>query len=104
MTSAESDWKIFKKLRVIALERFSQGILDQSQAVCSKPSRTAHERYADLYDLIQMQNREMASMFDDSRRSTAVRRLQLMAMHKLLTDEELSEFGPEMRGAAGIEP
>ena len=103
MTNAESDWKIFKRLRVIALERFSQGILDQSQAICSKTSWTAHERFGDLYDLIQMQNKEMASMFDDFRRSTAELRLRLIVMHKLLTDEELSEFSPEMRRAAGVE-
>lgn len=101
--SAESDWKIFKKLRVIALERFSQGILDQSQAVCSKTSLTAHERFGDLYDLIQKQNKEMAAMFDDFRRSTADLRLRLMVMHKLLTGEELSEFSPEMRRAVGGE-
>ena len=103
MTSAESDWKTFKRLRVIALDRFSQRILDQSQTICSKTALTAHERYGELYDLVRIEDKEMASMFDNFRRSSADLCLRLMVMHKLLTEEELSEFSAEMRRALSTE-
>jgi hypothetical protein len=54
MTMIESDWKVFKKLRMIALERFSHNVLDQCQATCNKQSLTAHQRYLELYKLLQV--------------------------------------------------
>ncbi|HEX7363477.1 MAG TPA: hypothetical protein VF283_23545 [Bryobacteraceae bacterium] len=72
MTMIEADWKVFKKVRMIALERFSQRVLDQSQAICNKQSLTTHQRYRELYKLLQVRNKEMAQAFDDFRRSTAV--------------------------------
>ena|SRR5699024_10250749 len=92
MTVAESDWKVSKKLRVLALERFSQRVLDECQAICGKEQVTAHDRYGELYGLIRGRNREMALAFDDFRRSTATLCLRLMVRHDLLTKEELSQF------------
>lgn len=92
MTIAESDWKVFKKLRALALERFSQRVLDECQAVCRKERVTAHDRYGELYGLIHERNKEMALAFDDFRRSTATLYLRLMVRYDLLTKEELSQF------------
>jgi hypothetical protein len=35
-TVANSDWKRFRKLRAVALERFAHQALGDSQAICAK--------------------------------------------------------------------
>lgn len=99
----EADWKVFKKLRMVALERFSQRVLDRCQTICTNQSLTAHQRYGELYKLLQVRDKEMAPAFDDFRRSTAVFCLRFMVGYGLLTEEELSKFSPETRHIATAE-
>jgi hypothetical protein len=92
----ESDWKVFRELRSIALERFCQRILDEIQQVAADADRGAHERYLALHDRIRRRDREIADAFNDLRRSTALQRLLAIRSHGLLTDEELGRFSPEV--------
>jgi len=94
---SEADWKTFKRLRERALERFSQRILDESQSICSDPSTSAHARYVQLYQLLQQRDRELASAFDDLRRSTAALCFRQMRHLGLVTDEELTELSPQFQ-------
>ncbi len=103
MRIAESDWKIFKRVRTLALERFSQRVLDACQRICCDVSLSAHERYGKLYRLLQDRDREMSRTFDDLRRSTAVHCLMLMRHHGVVTDEETLEFSPEVQGATNLD-
>jgi hypothetical protein len=73
MSIRESDWKIFKRLRAVALERFSQRILDECRQICLRQDTTAHERYGEVYGLIHDRDREMAQAFDNFSRSSALR-------------------------------
>src|SRR5690625_163086 len=98
----EADWKKFKKVRLKALERLSQRILDESRNICAEKSLTAHERYGKLYDLIQERDKEMARAFDDFSRSTAVICLKVMVFYDLLTDQELAEFSPMVQNIVNI--
>ncbi|RDB42144.1 hypothetical protein DU490_14630 [Halomonas sp. DQ26W] len=102
MSIRESDWKAFKRLRAVALERFSQRVLDECQQICSKRDATAHERYGELYDLIHKRNREMAHAFDHFSRSRALSCLRLIRMHNLLTEAEVAEFSEETQRATNI--
>jgi hypothetical protein len=104
MRIAESDWKKFKRVRTLALERFSQRDLDDSGRILGEESATAHERYLELYRLIQERDREMAETFNDLRRSTASFCLRLMWQHGLVTAGEVSEFSPEIQRLARLEP
>lgn len=90
----ESDWKKFKKVREVALQRLSQRILDEAQAVCRDESRTPHERYGDLYGLIQDRDRDIARAFDGFSRSLATTQLIIMANLDLLTEDEIAQFSP----------
>jgi hypothetical protein len=93
----ESDWKVFRELRQIALDRFCQRILDEIRQVSADPNRGAHERYLAVYDLIRRCDREIADAFNDPRRSTAFPQLLAIQSHKLLTEEELGRFSPDVR-------
>jgi hypothetical protein len=103
MTIAESVWETYKRLRLIALDRFFQRVLDECQAICTNRSLTAHERYGELYGLLQERDEEMAHAFDDFRRSTAIWRLRVMVFHGLLTKKELSEFSSEVQSVVCAE-
>ena len=96
----ESDWKLFRRLRAVALDRFCQRVLDEVTRIANDSGRTAHERYLATYQLMRDRDRALADMFDDPRRSTAV--FQLTAIHSrgLLTEEEFAGFSPETRESA----
>jgi hypothetical protein len=95
----EADWKRFRTLHPIALERYCQRVLEEIQALTADTSKTHHERYGSIYELVKRRDRELARAFDDLRRSTAIIQIGIIASYDLLTDEELAEFSPEIRGA-----
>ncbi|RCV89386.1 hypothetical protein [Billgrantia montanilacus] len=102
MSIRESDWKAFKRLRAVALERFSQRVLGECQQICSKRDATAHERYGELYGLIHERDREMALAFDHFSRSSALSCLRIIRMHNLLTEAEVAEFSKETQCATSV--
>ena len=95
MNIPESDWKVFRRLHRVALERFCQRVLDECAAICANDNATAHERYLELYSLVQERNRRIADVFNEFRRSTALTSIRVMRLHDLLTADEISEFSEE---------
>ena len=95
---SESDWKVFRQLHKIALERFCERTLHELGQLASAPDRGAHERYLAVFKLLQRRDDELAEAFNDMRRSTAWRQLRIIRSLGLLTDEELARFSPETRG------
>ena len=93
----ESDWKLFRKLHRIALERFCQRVLSELSRLAADDSKTSHERYLAIFKLIEQRDSEVAAAFNDVRRSTAVRQLAAIQLHELLSEEELAVFSPETR-------
>jgi len=97
MTIDESDWKTYKRLRDLAQERFSQRVLDACRRICGDESLSVQERHLELSRFLRERDREMPMIFDSLRRSTAVLCLMAMGSRGLLTDEEVSELGPEIQ-------
>jgi hypothetical protein len=94
---AESDWKRFRTLRTLALERFCQRVLDQIESARSDAGNSAHQRYLEIYRLTRERDKELAAAFNDPRRSVAAMQLGLIVMHDLVTAEELAQFSPQLR-------
>ena len=92
----ESDWKIFKPLREIALERFCERVLDEIARISADGTKSRHERYLAIYRLVRERDKEIIPIFDFLRRSTAVRQIRALRSHDLLTAEELRRFSPEL--------
>jgi len=88
----ESDWKHFKNMRAILLERFCERALSDLATLAQSPKGSAHDRYLRAYKLIHERDKKLATAFNDFRRSTAIMQLGIMRQMKLLTDEELSIF------------
>jgi hypothetical protein len=94
----ESDWKLFRKVRELALERFCQRVLDEVEALKADVAKSAHERYIGIYRLTRERDRELADMFNAPGRSVAAMQLCMIARDGLVTEEELAQFSAELRG------
>jgi hypothetical protein len=94
MPILESDWKKFKELREIALDRFCQGVLADAKTISQNGALSAHTRYRMLYRLMRDRDKDIIDTFDNNgqSRSSALMGLWLMVMHDLLTEAELSVF------------
>ena len=92
MQGRESDWKKFTKLKRIALERFCESVLDESRVLCDREDLTAHERYLEIYNIIQERDKELVRAFDGHSRSRADQQLRDMYNKGFVTDDELSKF------------
>lgn len=99
---AESEWKVFRELRGVALERFCDRTLDELGRLAADRSRPAHDRYLDAYRLIEERDRELSRAFDAPRRSQAMMQLALISSLGLLTPEELSRFFPATRESIDV--
>lgn len=98
----ESDWRLFRQLHPIALERFCQRVLAEVSQLAADPGRSSHDRYLAVFKLIQRRDEELADAFDDLRRSTAFQQLARIQFHDLLSEEEFNRFSPETRAAVQL--
>jgi hypothetical protein len=96
----ESDWRLFRQLRPLALDRFCQGVLAEVSRLAAATDRSSHERYLAVFELVGRRNQELAEAFDNPRRSTTLLQLVRLRARVLLTDEEFARFSPEARAAA----
>ena len=99
MPIRETDWKVFKRLWEVALERISQQILDESQIICNKSGETAHQKYLELYKHIYERDNVITRIFDKFSRSSALLSLHQIRSMNLLTDAEVSELSEEAQQA-----
>ena len=93
----ESDWKIFRELRQIALERFCQRVLTEIKGMSSDANKSFHARYLDVYRHIEQKDRELGRAFDAPRRSQALTQLAVISSLGLIEPEELMRFREETR-------
>ena len=93
----ERDWKLLRELAPVALNRFCEQILREAAAIAADTTATPHERYGRLFDLVKQQDREVAIMFDDHRRSTAFLKIIGIHVRKMFTEEEFARFSEETR-------
>ena len=98
----ERDWKAFKRLRDLALERFSQRICGECLATLNDVTLTSHERYLAVYDLIRSRDIEIDRIFDSLRRSTALLQLRQFWRHGLIDKEEVQALSEETRQWADL--
>jgi hypothetical protein len=92
---SESDWKLFRRLHRVALERFCHRVIKEIRFTTSGSEEKYHERFLEVFALVQKRNKELARTFDDIRRSNAFILLANMKEAGLLTEEEIMEFSQE---------
>src|SRR5256885_2298627 len=95
----EADWKVFRSLHPIALERFCERVLAEVGEALNNSGQSAQERYLSVYRLVKRRDKELAEAFSDLRRSTARMYIMLIRSRGLWTEEEFGRFSAEMREA-----
>ena len=98
----ESDWKLFRRLHPVALERFCQQVIEEISQTTANCTGEYHKRYLEVYRTIKERDKEMGRAFDDMRRSTAFFLLANIRGSDLLTDDEFSQFSLETREAVEV--
>lgn len=96
-TIREADWKIFKQVRETALQRFCRQVLDDIDAISRDETLTAHERYLEVYELVQARDRTLRAGLDGLSRSSAIVQLMFIRKLGLISSEELVRFSPEVQ-------
>lgn len=93
----ESDWRAFRELRQVALERFCKRVLDEVPRFAPQMARSCHELYLELFRWLGERNDELARAFDDPRRSQMVWQLAAIHAYGLLEPDEFARFTPQTR-------
>lgn len=93
----ESDWRVFRELREVALERFCDRVLIEIDKLSAHSDRSFHDRYIAIYRLLQRRDRELAHAFDAPRRSQAIAQLAVISALGLLEPGELMRFSSATR-------
>jgi hypothetical protein len=98
-TIAETDWKVLRRVHPLALERYCERVLAEIERVTRNSAQSTHQRYLDIFKIIEQRDREMASIFNDPRRSNALTMLARIRADGLLTEDEFSGLSRETRSA-----
>jgi hypothetical protein len=61
----ESDWKLFRQLHPIALNRFCEQVLADIARIVANEKATPHERYLKIYKLVEQRDRIIGEAFND---------------------------------------
>ena len=93
---AERDWKVFRELHGIALERMCNSVVREFQKELNG-SGSAVEKFWNANELVRKREKEIRGAFDDMRRSTAWLQVRLIRSLCLWTDEEVNRFSPEFQ-------
>jgi hypothetical protein len=93
----EADWRVFRDLQKVALERFCTRILGEAEDLVRDKSRSHHDRYLDLYRLMRERDEELSAAFDDAKRSRMVWQAARMQALDLLEPGELERFSDKTR-------
>ena len=95
----EPDWKVFRQLQPLALDRFCQRVLAEVGRLAADANKSHHERYLAVFKLLQGRDKELADAFNDPRRSTALVQLARIQFHELLSAEEFARFSPQTQAS-----
>jgi hypothetical protein len=93
----EADWKIFKELHGIAMERFFQRAVAGLALKAGNDRNTNRTRFWDVHEQVAADARAAAEMFDGSRRSRAMWMLLRWRAEGLIKEEEMGRFSIELQ-------
>ena len=93
----ESDWKKLRAMKDDMINDACERILAKAESVIADRSKGSHGAYLALWQLLNTEDDQIALMFDDFKRSTAIFKLAAWKRHGLISDAALSEFSEGTR-------
>lgn len=91
----EKDWKIARKLKDELLQRFCNEALKKIKLLIKNQGDDSHKAYLDLWEIMTQKDKELSSIFDDLKRSTAFFKIATWKSKGLLTDTEFNQFSDQ---------
>ena len=88
----QSDWKKFKVVRERALERLCERALDDLAKIAADASATYHDRYLQVFEMINDYDKQIADGFNYLSRSRMLQQIAYSRSLNLITDDEMAEF------------
>lgn len=101
-TISEPDWKVFRELRTLALQRLCERILDEVHCESSREDKSPHEKYLSVYRWIQRRDRDIARGFNEFSRSSALTQIAIIHSMGLFHEDELKRFSPDVHEVLGF--
>jgi hypothetical protein len=93
---AERDRKRWRQLTPILLNRFCQGVVRKA-ATFSNSAGSGHQQFLALLEYLADSNKDIARVFDNPRRSTALVQIAAALSLGIMTPEELASFSEGLR-------
>jgi hypothetical protein len=93
----EADWKKLRALKTTCLNKKCERVLEEARKVINKKDNREHEAYLDLWKLLQNEDRTIALLFDDFKRSTAIFKIVGWLRYGLISNADLAIFTDETR-------
>lgn len=91
----ERDWKQIRKIKDNVLAAVCEEIFKKVDKLSKKRNGREHEAYLELWKTIKKEDRKIADMFDELKRSNAFFKLANWRHYGFLSDEDFSNFSVE---------
>ena len=92
----ESDWKIFKKVKEIALERFCEIAIADVEEAMDKDGESFYGKYLYVFKLVENADKRLSLLFDGNSRAKAQLQLTLLRSEGLVENHELEGMSDEL--------
>jgi hypothetical protein len=97
MTIPEADWKTLRGMSDVLLERASSRALKRVEKTIAKQEEDPHKKYIKLWRVMEDEDRKIARVFNDMKRSNALTKILDMVRYNLLTTDDLDEYTRETK-------
>jgi len=93
----ESDWKKLRSMKSDVLNFVCKRIFEEIDKISSEREGKEHKAYLKLWKLLNLEDRQIAFMFDDLKRSNAILKLAAWKRNGVISNENFSKFSDETR-------
>ena len=98
----EKDWKKLRAMKDTVLNIACERILEKVKRVIENKGNDNHKAYIELWEIMRLEDDEIALMFDDLKRSNAKIKLAAWKSNGLISDEDLKGFSEETQDSINI--
>ena len=93
----EKDWKLLRSIKDEKLNLACKNIINKINEEIENGGVNYHKSYLNIWEIVNNDDKEIASNFNDLRRSNAIMKLALWKRSGLLTEQELNRFSEDTR-------
>ncbi|MFO7890389.1 MAG: hypothetical protein R6V04_08620 [bacterium] len=91
----ERDWKKLRSIKKDLLDVACERILKKIEYLINNKTNDNHKTYLKLWKLIRQEDRKIATMFDDPKRSNAIFQMAELVKNDFIDQKTLKEFSQE---------